>query len=297
MPQSLPPIPERQNEEALLAHLRAMAVSHARVQLLENLRMLVSVLVATAGLVATFVSSIAPTVTVIGVLWALAYTAGLAGWAGRELKRAALLQEGFDVRLFELPWNSTLAGEQVNPQEVSRLAARYQGGDGPIRDYYEIPHLPSPYDVLACQLQNLGWGARVRRRYADVLVGALVCWVVAGVVTGALTQVTLGQLLTRWYIPALGALLLGLEVARGQRTVAAERERVLTLVRSRIAQGGPDADLLVLARQVQDVLLLTRYRVPRVPDWFFAQFKSADRRDFQAAMDDLVATLQARGVA
>jgi hypothetical protein len=34
---------------------------------------------------------------------------------------------------------------------------------------YEVTALPRPLDVLACQIQSLGWGARVRQRYAAVL--------------------------------------------------------------------------------------------------------------------------------
>ncbi|MFG2006182.1 S-4TM family putative pore-forming effector [Spirillospora sp. NPDC048911] len=285
----------RQDAEPMLTLLRAMTISHQRVQRLEGLRMIVSVGIAGGGLVAAFVDAVAPTVTVIGVLWALAYTAGLAGWANRELRRAAVVQEAFDVRLFRLPWNGPLAGEQVGAQEVSQLSSRFKGQDSRLQGYYEVPALVPPYDVLACQVQNLGWGARVRRRYANVLVTVLAFWVIAGVAVGVLTQMTLGELLLRWYIPALGVLLVGLEAARGQRSVAADRERVLTMLRGRLDRSAPDHELEALARQIQDVLLLTRQRVPRVPDWFFSRFQGQDRRDFQAAMNEFVEVVQAHG--
>jgi len=44
-----------------------------------------------------------------------------------ETRRAATLQEMFDVGIFGLPWNSMAAGHPIEHHEVSRLARRYRG--------------------------------------------------------------------------------------------------------------------------------------------------------------------------
>ncbi|MCO5967005.1 S-4TM family putative pore-forming effector [Actinoallomurus soli] len=298
-------IPLRQNQEPSLELLRAMSVAHARVRRLEGLRLTVSTVIAATGLVAAFADRVASVVTALGVLWALAYTAGLSGWTNTETRRAAALQEEFDVRLYGIPWNEALAGDRVNAHDVSRLAKRYRGDEGDLRDYYEIPDLPPPLDVLACQMQNLGWGARVRRRYGQAVIVVLVIWGLAGIGIGVAAELTLSDLLTRWYVPSLGALLLGIEAFRGQRDVVARRERALALVKSRVARlripsksvpgttaTAADDDLVLLARQVQDVLLLTRQGAPRVPDWFFSNYRQDDRADFQATMTELVTAVK-----
>lgn len=288
----------RQTEPEMMALLRAMSVCHSRAQRLDNLRMLLSILLGVAGAVVALTGVSSTMVTAIGALWALANAMGLGTWSRGQLGRGAVLQEMFDVRLFGLPWNAVVAGGEVGAAEVSRLERLYRGDERYLRDYYEVPPLPTPYDVLACQQQNLGWGARVRRRYAHVVLGGTAAWGLLGVVFGVITELTVSQLLLQWYVPSLGALLLGLEIYRSQRDVAAERERALAVMQERIAaavgQRGVDvsADLLALARQVQDLILRSRQRQSRVPDWFFRRFHAADRHDFQVAMAALTRVLQ-----
>ncbi|WP_341719267.1 S-4TM family putative pore-forming effector [Micromonospora sp. FIMYZ51] len=294
----------RQTEPEMMALLRAMSVCHSRAQRLDNLRMVLSVLLGVAGAAVALTGVSSTVVIAVGALWALANAVGLGTWSRGQLSRAAVLQEMFDVRLFGLPWNTVAAGEEVGAAEVSRLHRAYRGDERYLRDYYEVPLLRAPYDVLACQQQNLGWGARVRRRYAYVVLGGTAVWAVLGVVFGVTAELTVAQLLLQWYVPSLGALLLGLEIYRSQRDVAAERERALGVMQSRIAgtlqRPGEDAsaELLTLARQIQDLIFRSRQRQSRVPDWFFRRFHAADRQDFHAAMTTLSQLLQdARPVA
>jgi hypothetical protein len=283
-----------QNAEPARHRLRAMTVSHSRAQRLANARMGVSLLLAVAGLATAFLPGLTVSVTVLGGLWAVAYSVGLTSWESSEARRAALLQELFDVRLFRLEWNSVFAGTPPAPQQISSLSRRFRGDEAELRDYYEIPELPRPYDVLACQQQNLGWGARVRRRYARTVLTAMLVWLGAGLVVGLSARMSVLDLVLLWYVPSLGAVMMGLEVCRTQWQVAAERERVMELLEARVTAGGDTATLVAFARQVQDVIFQSRQRYTRVPDWFFRHFKSTDRADFQAAMNDLQALVGRR---
>jgi hypothetical protein len=231
----------------------------------------------------------------------VAHAAGISSWASRELQRGAKLQEMFDVQLYRIPWNPVAAGEELPAHEVSQLNRRYTGETKELRDYYEIPDLPHPFDILACQQQNLGWGARVRRRYANAILGGVIVWSMTGLLLSVFAGLTVTDLVLRWYVPSLGILLLGLDESRGQRGIASRRERLLSLVRTQIAQAAEtvnkaelESHLIVLARQVQDSIFDTRAREPRVPDWFFVRFRDKDHIDFQAAMKELVSTLDGR---
>ncbi|MGN9808197.1 S-4TM family putative pore-forming effector [Micromonospora sp. BQ11] len=284
----------RQTDPEMMVLLRAASACHARAQRLDNLRMALSVALGVAGAVVAFTGVFSSAVTAIGALWAVAHAVGLGTWSRGQLGRAAVLQEMFDVRLFGLPWNTVAAGEEVGAAEVSRLHRAYRGDERYLVDYYEIPPLPAPYDVLGCQQQNLAWGARVRRRYAYTVLGGSAAWSVAGVVLAVTVGLTVSQLLLQWFVPSLGALLLGLEIYRGQRDVAADRERALAVMQSRITAAVQRADtvdvsteLLILARQIQDLIFRSRQVQARVPDWFFRRFHAADRLDFQAAMATL----------
>ncbi|QLQ39504.1 S-4TM family putative pore-forming effector [Micromonospora robiginosa] len=280
-----------QTEPAMMALLRAMSVCHTRAQRLDALRTTTSVTVAAAGAVVAFTGVSATAVTALGALWAVVNALGLATWSRGQLRRAATIQEMFDVDLFRLPWNEVAAGDRVTAPEISRLDRAYRGDERYLRDYYEIPDLPAPYDVLACQQQSLGWGARLRRRYAHTVLAAVATWAAVGVVYGVLAGLTVAHLLLAWFVPSLGALLLGVEIYRGQRDVATERDRATAAVHDHLTAAVRDptaaAALPAVARQVQDLLFRTRCTQPRVPNWFFRRFHAADRIDFQSTMAGL----------
>ncbi|WP_067798201.1 S-4TM family putative pore-forming effector [Actinomadura formosensis] len=285
---------QRQNLAELLMYLRAAAVAHHRAQWVNAANLLISTLFAAAGAAAVFATQTASVITLLGALWAVVYTGFAAAWGTRVFRKAAVLQDCFDTTLFRLPWNSMVAGPEPTVEETHQLARRYRGPDDEILDYYEIPALPRPVDVLACQLQNLGWGSRIRRRFADTLLTGVVLWAAAGVIIGVCAGLTVSQILLRWFVPSLSLFLLGLNTYRAQLDVARARERAQRLLLERIreyAQRGRLASehsgLLVLSRQVQDVLLSTRMASARVPNWYFRRFRGTDRSDFSAAMSEL----------
>ncbi|WIM93285.1 S-4TM family putative pore-forming effector [Actinoplanes oblitus] len=300
------PVRQRPIDPTLSHLLRATAVSHARVRRLAALRVVISAGLAATGLFAVFVGAVtgkplSVVLSVIGVLWALAYSLGLASWADRELLRSALLQEAFEVRFFHLPWNCILAGDQISPEDVRHLSSRYRGD--PPRDHHEMPNLPRPFDVLARQQQNLAWGSRVRRRYAQMVMLAIIGWALLGLITGMLRNSTITDLFVQWCVPSLGMFMLGWDTFREQRTVAADRKRVCAYSRARCAQlahAGLDPevarDLCRMARQVQDQLFLSRRRAPRVPRWFFQRYYAQDCSDFSAGLAEARNTLLAAGL-
>ncbi|MFD5555158.1 S-4TM family putative pore-forming effector [Streptomyces sp. NPDC127068] len=287
-------IGRRQNESGALRLLRAADVSHRRAQRIEAWHRTVSFLLAAGALVTLAVPAAGTTVSLAGLVWALLYAAWASQWAGNEFHRAAVLQELFDTEMFGLPWNPLVAGAPPSAQEISRLSRSFRGSDDRLRDYYEIGDLPSPWDVFACQLQNLGWGSRIRRRYATVVAWVLVLWCAGGVGVGIVRDMSITSVLTDWFVPSLGLLLLGVDVYRSQRDTVTAREHAYALLREQVerhaAAGAPAAELpalLAWARQVQDVLLHTRLGQARVPNWFFRRFLEADRADFAADLADL----------
>jgi hypothetical protein len=303
---------QRQLEPTLCHLLRAMTVSHVRVRRLAAMRIVISVTLAAGGLLAVlagslnstpFTRSLSIAVTLAGALWALTYSLGLASWAHRELHRAALLQETFEVRMFHLGWNHVLAGDEVPPEDVHKLSSRFRGSEDSLRVSYAMPNLPPPFDVLARQQQNLAWGGRVRRRYARAVGAALLAWTAFGLLSAMLRGSTVTDFLVQWCVPSLGLLMLGWDTFREQRGVFADRRRVARWSRSRCLQAAPAGhdpavrqDLWLMARQVQDQLFLTRRRAPRVPSWFVRRYYAQDSSDFTAGLAEIRRALVSAGL-
>ncbi len=282
----------------MLDLLRAASASHVRGQRVEAVRLTVSLVLAAAGLVAAFVDVTATPIVVAGAAWAIAYVTGINPWARSEARRGAVVQEMFDVDLFGLPWNQTAAGERLPPHEINQLVRKFSPRSGRgdrLGDWYvDTSGVPQPYDVFICQEQNLGWDARLRRRWAGVLLGAVIAWTLLGVLIGYLAGLTVPGTIARWYLPAAAALLLGVDSYRTQRDIAAERERIIPLIQAEIDRAQPPPlppaehdRLRKTAREIQDVILTTRKQAVRVPDWFYARFRDADEQDFQTNANHL----------
>ena len=252
---SIHPITNRQDSVAAIRLLKAVAVTHLYNQRVQALSLGISVSLAVAGLLAGQGSIYAAAVTVIGALWAAVYKGVMAPWAERHLQTAATLQDMFDADLLGLPWNRVAVGDRIGDDEVSRLSRRFRGDESRLRGYYLVASAAEPYDVLFCLEQNLAWGSRVRLRFSHMMLGVLVLWPVAGVVFAVATDATVGRLVTGWFVPSLGLLLLSLEMYRTQVASTRERLRVLALVRAAIDEPSSPviatpAALTVFARQV-----------------------------------------------
>lgn len=273
----------RQNDPDLREVLSAAFAAHGEAQRIEALRIAASTLVALTAVIAAIKPTVAPVTAMIGAAWALAQGLMVAGLAQRATARAALVQEKFDVGAFDLEWNRVLAGPEPSPAEISRLARSYRGDQDLLTDYYQIPDLAPPADALACQAQNLAWGIRIRQRYARAVAAIVIGWCAIGILVGAALSLAIGDLLLTWYLPAMGALMFGAEMARRQHETVATRERVLATVQAVLDPPHGDQNGSDLVRRVQDVILVTRRSQARVPTVFFRRYRKADKADFERA--------------
>ncbi|MEU5260614.1 S-4TM family putative pore-forming effector [Amycolatopsis sp. NPDC021455] len=287
-------IADRQDGVAALRLLKAVAVTHTYNQRAQAVSIGVSVALAVAGLLAGPSTAFGAAVAVGGTLWAAVYKAVMAPWAERYLVMAATLQEMFDADLLGLPWNRVAVGDRIGEEEVSRLSRRFRGDEERLRSYYLVANAAEPYDVLFCLEQNLVWGSRIRLRFAQMVLGVLMTWSAVGVLVTLAIGATVSRLVTGWFVPSLGLLLLSLDMYRTQMASTRERLRVLKLVRTVIDEPGspiissPGA-LTRFARQVQDTLYHMRRLQPRLPTWYFRRYHDQDKADFQVKMHELEA--------
>jgi hypothetical protein len=283
---------DRQESIAAMRVLKAIAVAHLRNQRAQTLSFVVSIAFAVAGLLSGSGSRYGNAVALGGTLWAAIYKGVMAPWAERYLLTAATLQEMFDADVLGLPWNSVAVGNRVGDDEVSRLSRRFHGDEDRLRGYYLVAGVVAPYDMLFCLEQNLAWGSRIRLRFAQMMLGVLVLWSTAGIVLTLATGATVSRLVTGWFVPSLGLLLLCLEMYRTQMASIQERLRVLQVVRAVIDEPmspviATPAALARFARQVQDTLYHMRRLQPRLPNWYFRRYHDQDKSDFQIRMQEL----------
>jgi hypothetical protein len=275
-----------QDSESALRLLKAVRVAHQNNQWAQGLSFVVSAGLAAGGLVIRNHLGATATIAVLGAAWAAFYRLLMAPWAEQHLRTAATLQEMFDVEILGLPWNQVAVGDRIGEEEVSRLARRFRGDQNQLRGYYLIANAAAPYGVLFCLEQNLAWGSRIRRRFAQLVGTFALLWSAVGVVHALSTGGSVNRLLGGWFVPSLGLLLLCLDMYRTQVASSRERTRILRLVRSVLEDPGSPlipnaASFAAFARQVQDTLFHMRRVQPRMPYWYFRRYHDADKADFE----------------
>jgi hypothetical protein len=231
--------------------------------------------------------------SIIGAVWFIVSAFLLKREASLTARQGALLQEMFDTALFHLPWRSTVAGEPIPEPDVSQLARRLPRGCAKDRRilagwYDSTDGVHHPYDVLIAQEQNLGWDARLRRRYAALVLTAALVWSGLGLAAGMLiADATIVNTLLSFFIPSLAVYQIALEIWSGQQRVASERSRLAHVVTAelRAAQPGPVRNsewrrVRDVARDIQDGILRTRLDASRVPEWFYKRYRNHDELDF-----------------
>jgi hypothetical protein len=283
-------IAQRQNLPENLRLLAAMRQMYSRAKLLHKIY-------AGAGLVLEF---IAPWVIlwrpgakvaldIIGAI-AILLSLLLRRFVGDVVKRAATVQEQFDVQVFDLPWNRTLVGKTVTPELIHDADEAFKGNRDKLKNWYGDPgDLPRPLDVLVCQRSGLVWDRRLRQSYAllfnAVTIGYLIAGIVAGVITGQQLFAYIVALLT----PSLPALVEGFKIVKEHREVADEEERVSGDILDLWERGldEPTAATIDECRRLQDYNYIKRSRGPLVSDWWYWRFRDRDEATMRSTMAEL----------
>jgi SMODS-associating 4TM effector domain len=205
----------------------------------------------------------------------------------QKVRRAATIQEQFDVAVFGLPWNSTLVGDRILPELVNAAAAGFKGNTDDLKDWYpDLDALAYPLNVVHAQRANLVWDSRLRRDYAGGMSIITAILFAVGIAVSVATDQSLRTYLLAVLLPSLAALREGWQLATSHRSIADEHERVERGVRQYAKEGG-QSPTVEDCRRIQDTIYLNRRRGPLVPDSWYRWRESRFEMDMQATAAEL----------
>jgi len=226
----------------------------------------------------------------VGVVTAVVSRLVLGRIESERIRRAATIQEQFDVGLFGVPWNGTLVGRKVSPELIYAADRAFTGDRRALKDWYaDVSGVPSPLDVLLCQRSNLVWGWRLQRSYAWVFNVVTFGYLCVGLLLGIVTHQSLGEYIAALVAPSLPALIESIEIAREHTEVAAGKEKLAEEVNALWEAGlvNPAVVSHEACRRVQDYIFTKRSRGPQVPDWWYHLWRKRYEVDMRAAVDEL----------
>jgi hypothetical protein len=211
-----------------------------------------------------------------------------------RVKRGAKLQEEFDTKAFELPWNKFVAGDKVVPEDVTEAASAPIPAKrkNEIETWYEvcISRVPIAYGRLVCQRTNIAYDSRLRRRYGNWLFGATLVLAIIVLVTDMLldpkfTDVILGlAMVTPMLSWALREHRKQLDTCHSLQNLQSE----FNTVWNNALEGASDEELKVGSRQLQDAIYQHRASAPLVFDWVYNGMRSKNESEAHAAAEEFV---------
>ncbi|MBO2459700.1 S-4TM family putative pore-forming effector [Actinomadura violacea] len=275
-------IDRRQDRSRHLRRLLAYSDLYHRAQWRRRYRVAGTLLVAAVAPVAVLVFPAAgEMLAVVGAAWLMVSRTALAWLEERAVYRAAAVQELYETELFELPWNTALAGARPAPEEVASAAARIRRPDR-YRGWFgiEVRDVPWPGDVLLCQRQSMVWSLRDHRAYSAALLAAGLGWFTVGMALALYRDLSLADYLVRLFLPVCPALLDCVELAGAHRRHAGRREEALQEMQDLwdAHRGDPAGLDPGDCRRVQDVAYLLRRDGPKIPGIFYRLRRGASER-------------------
>ena len=196
-------------------------------------------------------------------------------------------QEQFEVTLFELPWNTALAGERPKVDNVVDDAARARHPDREQDWFVDTSPLGPPGDFLVAQLESALYGRRNHRAYARLLTRLAFGLFAVEIVIWLVSGLSFTDYLIRLAFPSLPALQDFVFLADEHRKTAAAKENLesqLYELLTRLESGG--AVTMAECRAVQDAVYDVRRVSPSMPTWFFRQRRNHDATAIRAAIAD-----------
>jgi hypothetical protein len=169
-------IVEVQNAEPQLRVLRARRYMYSRVTTLLVLQLSLTLLLPTAGAVASLIwPELRPYVALIALAVTILDITVLDRVQKTLLKDAAKLAELFDCKTLEIPWDGFTVGKRPEPETIHEASLKFSRstGDTELLDWYPAAVKCAPLHLarIICQRTNLWYDSKLRRHYGRIVLG------------------------------------------------------------------------------------------------------------------------------
>jgi hypothetical protein len=208
---------------------------------------------------------------------------------------AASVQEYFDCKVLQLPWNAALAGRPPSPEDIHEAAEGHTPSSAaPLQDWY--PHavsaLPLYQGRLICQRTNCWWDSKLRQRYGNWILGTVFLLSAGVFALGLLNGMSLQKFVLAVMAPLLPAALWAAREWRRQIETGLESDRQKEdseslwgqVVRGEVAE--PEASRR--SRELQDAILVRRRGNAPVFDWVYRRLRTKQEDQMNVAADAML---------
>ncbi|MFS0906314.1 S-4TM family putative pore-forming effector [Priestia aryabhattai] len=257
----------KQNTPEFIRLLAAMRVSYNCAKNVRTIRTAFTVLLAMLGIYCAYKNPQWKTyISLIGLLWIL-LRIKFQEFEKAKVKTGAIIQEQFDTRLFNLPWNIYLGNDEIGFEDIERLNRKFKGKQSDLTNWYvTLESKDHLYNVLLAQRMNLIWDADLRSTYSKLVKTLFYLYVFFLIVVGIKLNLSLTNFLLYLTIPSITLLNHLYETYKAHEKKALEIKKVEKHVNKILEKGNHSAINIVTCRQIQDMVFLKRTDPNLIPN-------------------------------
>lgn len=296
-------ISDRQNTDRALGYLAAQRRLYDDARIVQVIQLVLTI---PCVILFAVLASAYPGLKVYAAGWGITVAAmDICLFAGfqRTLKTdAAKIQELFDCEVLDVTWNPIKVGSRPDHETVVAASARYKPADpsvAPLKDWYppDVDQLPIHVARLVCQRANLRWDSQLRRRYVNLLIVALVLFVVLIAAIALQSGMTAETIILLIMAPSLPAVTFAAKQYYDQTDAAAALERIkdsLTKTWERALNGANPHEIAMESRLLQDEIYDRRKSSPLIFSWIYDWLRNEHEEQMTLGADDLIKEAQQR---
>lgn len=205
---------------------------------------------------------------------------------------AAKVQEVFDTRVFNLPWDNTSVGKKPDTGLIFRKSKKFDKRNSNytgFKDWYTIKAAKFEYPraIAFCQQQNLCWDSSLRNVVIVTSTILLTLLLLTVFILGWSNDVTLRNFITNFILLSLPICIFFLNIILEHKKTIIEMERLRdinkNLIDSTTSNNLLTDDFKSECRKLQTAIYNHRKTARPIPDWLHRTYKndheeeSADR--------------------
>jgi hypothetical protein len=292
---------EEQNSEHQLERLAAQRQLYSEAKRIQNISAILTIPLA---LMWVALAALFPALQEYAALWGVVVTFVDFPILNRLQKsmqeKAAKIQQLFDCDVFQMNWISLNCETRPEPELVRNYSARFRQNNldySELHNWYPVSvcQLPLEQARFICQRTNIWWDAKLRRRYANWLLSALVAILVTIALVGLFLNLTLENLLLAFLVPLMPTFSFGLrqyfEQIEAANRLDRLRENSEAILQSIVGGKINSQDLERESYNLQSQIYDNRRRSPLIFDWLYFLLKRQDEEQMNVGAEALIAEL------
>jgi hypothetical protein len=226
------------------------------------------------------------------VLWMV--TQWISEWRADAIKKGAIIQEMFDVALFELSWNEIKIPQKILMDDIVSLSTRCPKIN--FSNWYSTEisaDLPYNIAILLCFRNNIAWGIKDNEKYTRILSAFLFIFVLILLIDGIFNQKSFsGTLLL--IAPCISLLRYCIDAIKNHRAFIKKHKDLAAVIQKwldKYAKSTVEPSVYEL-RQLQDEFFIQRTTMAKIPDWFHYMHKQETNVSVEKVLKNIIDTFK-----